>query len=169
MEGLGINLPLFIAQVINFVILLLLLYFVAYKPIIKMLDQRSAKIKEGMEQAEAIREQTARTEEEIKSQLEKARKEGDTIVAQAVQMGEKLKEEARKSARQEAESFIAKARLEISEEREKAIDELRSEFVDIAIAAAEKVIKETLDKEKHRRVVEDVMEESVTFKSHSKG
>lgn len=164
MEGLGINLPTLLAQVINFAILLVLLYLVAYKPIMRMLDQRSAKIKEGMEQAEAIRQQAARTEEEVRAQLEAARKEGQAVIAQAAQIGDRLKEEARKEARQETKSLITKARLEIQREREEAIDELRKEFVDIAITTAEKVIKETLDKEKHHRLIEEVLEESVTFK-----
>ncbi len=164
MEGLGINLPTLLAQVINFLILLVLLYLAAYKPILRMLNQRSARIKESMEQAEAIRQQTARTEVEVKAQLEAARREGQAIIAQATQIGERLKEEARKEARQEAESLITKARLEIQRERDETINELRQEFVDIAITTAEKVIKETLDEEKHRRLIEEVLEESVTFK-----
>ena len=164
MEGLGINLSAFIAQIINFVILLLLLYFVAYKPILKMLDQRSTKIKEGMERTEAIRRQAAKAEQEIKAQLDKARKEGGTIIAQAGQIGERSKEEARKEARQEAKSIVAKTKTEIAQERDKVINELRKEFVDIALIAAEKVIKETLDKEKHRRLIEGVIEESTGFK-----
>lgn len=164
MEGLGINFPLLLAQIINFGILLLLLYFVAYKPIIKMFDHRSSKIKESMEQAESIRRQTARTEQEIKSQLDKAHKEGERIIAQAIQIGDKLKAEAKEDARRETESLITKARAEIEHERDQAINELRKEFVDIAISAAEKVIIEALDKERHRRLVEDVMEQSATFK-----
>lgn len=167
MEGLGINLPLLVAQIINFGILVLLLYFIAYKPIIKMLDQRSAKIKDSMEQAEAIKQKTVQVEQEIKSQLEEARKESEGIITQATHIGDKLKEEAKKGALQECESLINRAKVEIERKREEAIGELRKEFVDIAIRAAEKVIKETLDKEKHRRIIEDVMEESATLKGSS--
>ena len=167
MEGLGLNLPLFVAQVVNFVILLVLLYFVAYKPIIKMLDQRSDKIKEGMEQAESIHQQLAHTEDEIKTQLDKSHKEGEAIIAQATKIGEQAKEDAKAEARREAEAIIDKARLEIERERESSIDELRKEFVDIAISAAEKVIKETLDKEKHRQLIEDIIQETTTFKNVS--
>ncbi len=164
MEGLGINLPTLLAQLINFIILLLLLYFAAYKPIIRMLDQRSAKIKESMEQAEAIRQKTAQTEEEVKVQLEASRKEGQAVIAQATQIGDRLKEEAKKEAKKEAESLINKARTEIERERDEMADELRKEFVDVAVTAAEKVLKETLDKEKHRYIIEEVLKESSTFK-----
>jgi len=117
-----------------------------------------------MEQAEKIRQETARSEEEIKAQLEKARKEGQGVITQATQIGERLKEEAKQGARQEAESLIAKARGEIQRERDKSIEELRAEFADIAILAAEKVIKETLDKKKHRKIIDEVLKESTSFK-----
>ena len=164
MEGIGINLPLLIAFVVNFIILFGLLSLFLYKPVLKMLDERQAKIKESMEQAEQIRQQTARSEEEIKSHLETARKEGQSIIAKATQMGERLKEEAKDSARQEAEIVVAKARTEIQRDRDKTIEELRKEFADIAILAAEKVINETLDKKKHRKLIEEVLKESTTFK-----
>jgi len=76
MEGIGINLPLLVAFLVSFLILFVSLGFVLYKPALKMLDERQAKIKDSMEQAEQIKEQTARSEEEIKAQLEKFR-DGD--------------------------------------------------------------------------------------------
>ncbi len=164
MEGLGINLPLLVAFVINFIILFVLLSIVLYKPVLKVLDERQTKIKESMDQAEQIKQQTARTEEEIKAQLESARKEGQNIVAQATQIGERLKNEAKEEARQEAESLIAKAQVEIQRQRDKDLDELRSQFADIAILAAEKVINETLDKGKHRKLIDKTLKESTTFK-----
>jgi F-type H+-transporting ATPase subunit b len=164
MEGLGINWALLIAFVVNFIILFVILSLVAYKPIVKMLNERQAKIRESMEQAEKIRQDTARSEEEIKAHLETARKEGQNVIAQATQIGERLKEEAKQGARQEAESLVAKARGEIQREREKSTEELRAEFADIAILAAEKVINETLDKKKHRKIIDDVLKESAALK-----
>ena len=164
MEGLGINPSLLIAFVVNFIILFVILRLVAYKPIVKMLNERQAKIKESMDQAEKIRQETARSEEEIKAHIEKARKKGQAVIAQAAQIGERIKEEAKDSARQEAESLIAKARTEIKLERDKTVDDLRAEFADIAILAAEKVIKETVDKKKHRKLIDEVLKESATFK-----
>lgn len=164
MEGIGINLPLLVAFVINFVILFGLLSIVLYKPVLKMLDERQAKIKESLEQAEQIKEEVARSDEQIKANLKTAHKEEQALIAQAAQIGERLTEEAKEKARQEAESLIAKAHAEIGRERDKAIDELRKEFVDIAILAAEKVINETLDREKHRKLIDEVLDDSTTFK-----
>ena len=133
MEGIGINLPLLIAFLINFIILFVLLGVFLYKPVLKMLDERQVKIRESMDQAEQIRQQAARSEEEIKSQIESARKEGQKIVTQAEQIGERLKHEAKDEAMQEAEILINRARVEIQQQRDRDLEDLRQQFADIAI------------------------------------
>jgi F-type H+-transporting ATPase subunit b len=160
MGDIGIGLSGLVAQLVNFFILFGLLFLVLYKPVTKMLRERSERIKESMDQAEQIKEEMARTEQEVKKQLEAARKEGQGMVAQAGQIGEQLKEAARQEARQEAEVIIARARVEIDRERDAAIDELRRQFTELAILAAEKVINETLDKERHRRLIDEVLEQA---------
>jgi len=163
-EGLGISLPTLLAQIINFLILFGLLYLVAYKPIMRMFDERSKKIKESMEQTEYIKEQAARAEEEVKKQLEAASKDGQEVIARAVRTGEEIRQKAQQEARPEAEALIVRARLEIQRERDAAIDELRKEVADLTILAAGKVIDRTLDKEAHRQLIDKVLEESTTLK-----
>ena len=164
LADLGINLPVLVAQIVNVAILLGLLYLVAYKPIMRMLDERSRRIKESMEQAEAIKEQAARAGEEVKKQLEAAAREGQKRIAQAVQIGEDVKQKAQQEARQETETLINRARTEIKQERDEAIDELRKEVADLTIMAAEKVIDRSLDKEAHRDLIDKVLEESAALK-----
>jgi len=164
LANLGINLPVLVAQIVNVAILLGLLYLVAYKPIMRMLDERSRRIKESMEQADAIKEQAARAEEEVKKQLEAAGREGQERITQAVQVGEEVKQKAQQEARQEAETLIARARTEIQRERDGAVDELRKEFADLTILAAGKVIDRSLDKKAHRQLIDKVLKESTTLK-----
>ena len=164
LADLGISLPTLVAQIVNVVVLLGLLYLVAYKPIMRMLDERSRRIKESMEQTDAIKEQAARAEEEVKKQLEAAGKEGQKKIAQAVKIGEEVKQKAQQEARQEAEALITRARTEIQRERDEAIDELRKEVADLTILAAGKVIERSLDKKAHRELIEKVMEESTALK-----
>jgi len=164
MEGLGINLPILITQVVTFIILLVILRLVAYKPLMRMLDERSKRVKESMEQTEAIKEQAARAEEEAKKRIEAAAKEGQEVVARAVRTGEELRQKAQQEAKPEAEALIAKARGEIQRERDEAIAEMRKELADLTILAAEKVIERELDKEAHRQLIDKVLEESKTLK-----
>ena len=164
LADLGINLPTLVAQIVNFVILFGLLYLVAYKPIMRMLDERSRRIKESVEQAEAVKEQAASAEDEIKKQLEAASREGQERIARAARSGEEVKQKAQEEARQEAEALIARARTDIHRERDEAIGELRKEFADLTILAAEKVIDRSLDKKAHRELIDKVLEESSTLK-----
>ena len=164
MEGLGISLPTLLAQIVNCSILFGLLYLVAYRPIMRMLDERSRKIKESMEQTEHIKEQAAYAEEEAKRQIQATSKEGQEVVARAVRTGEEIRQQAQQAARQEAESLIVRARLEIQRERDEAIDELRREFADLTILAAGKVIGRSLDKEAHRQLIDKTLEEAPTLK-----
>jgi len=164
LAGLGISMPTLIAQIVNVVILLGILYLVAYKPVMRMLDERSRRVKESMEQAESIKEQAARADEDVKKQLETASKEGQERIGQAVKIGEEIKEKAHQEARQEAETLINRARSEIQRERDEAIGEVRKEFADLTIMAAGKVIDRSLDKKAHRELIDKVLEESSAFK-----
>lgn len=161
---LGINASTLITQLVTFVILLVLLRFVAYKPLMRMLDERSRRTKESLEQAESVREQAGRAEAEVKKQLEAASREGQERIARAVKAGEDVKQKAQAEARQEAETLINRARAEIKQERDGAIDAVRREFADLTIMAAGKVIDRSLDKEEHRELIEKVLEESSTLK-----
>jgi len=165
MEGfLGLTLPSFMGQLINFLILLGLLTFFGYKPIRRMLDERAARIKQGMEQAEAAKQEYERARIEVEKQIGKARAEGQSIVGQAEQAGERIKEEARQEAKSEALTIVERTRAEMERERDRLIDELRREFIETAILAAERVISKTLDREAHRRVIEKTLEQSASFK-----
>ena len=162
--NLGISLPTLLTQVGTFFILFGLLYLFAYKPVMKMLDERSGKIKESMEQTEYIKEQAVHAEEEAKRQIEVASREGQEVIARAVRTGEEVRQQAQQEAKQEAESIITKARTEIQRERDDAIDELRKEVADLTILAAEKVIGQSLDKGAHRQLIDKTLEESATLR-----
>ena len=167
MEGfLGLTLPSFVGQLINFLILLGLLTFFGYKPIRNMLDERSNRIKLSMEQAKATKSEYERAQVEAEKQISKARGEAQSIIAQAVQAGNVLKEEAKQEARKEAQAIVERARTELERERDKIVDELRKDFVDTAILAAERVLSETLDKAKHRQLIEKTLEESAALRAH---
>ncbi len=161
---LGMNWHGLLGQFLSFGILLAILILIGYKPIRRMLDERSKRIQDSMDQAEFIKQETARTEQRVQEQLAEARKHGQDIVAQAEQIGERLKEEAREQARKDAEAIVAKARSEIRAESEEAIAQLRKEFIEVAILAAEKVIDRALDKEAHRQIIEKTLEESSALK-----
>jgi F-type H+-transporting ATPase subunit b len=162
--SLGVNLPLLVVFIINFIVLFILLRLFLYKPVTKMLDERAKRTKEGMELAEATKKEYEQSKVEVQKQIEKGRQEAQAIIAQALQTGERLKEESREEASKQAQTIVDRTRAELESEREKIVGDLRREFVDISIAAAEKVIKETLDKEKHRKLIEETLQQSTVLK-----
>jgi F-type H+-transporting ATPase subunit b len=166
LEGLGINLWSLIVQLFNFTLLLVLLYFVGHKPIMKMFDERAKRIKESLEKAETIKAEADAAELEFKKQLETQRQEGKEIVNRAIRTGDELRKKAEQSALVEGEALLAKARSEIQRERDDAIGEIRQEFADLTISAAEKVIDRSLDKAAHKDIIDKVLKES---KAQNKG
>jgi len=164
--SLGINLPLLVVFIVNFIVLLVLLRLFLYKPVMKMLDERAQRTKDAMELAEATKKEYEQAKGEVQKQIEKGRQEAQAIITQAMQVGERLKEESRQEAAKQAQVIVDRTRSELEAERDKIVGDLRREFVDISIAAAEKVIKETLDKGKHRKLIEETLQESVTLKKN---
>ncbi len=164
MEALGINLGYLISQIVNFTLLAVLLYFVAYKPILRMLDERSARIKKGLDDAEAASRRAAEMEQEFEARMSEARKEGQEIIAQATQMSEQARQEILDTARKESRAQIEKAKEEIARERELAMAELRQQVADLSLAISEKVIGETMDEQRQRQLIAQFLEQTEELK-----
>ncbi len=155
LQALGINLPSLLWHTFNFLLLVGLLTKFLYRPVVRMLDERSSRIAESMERAEAIKVELARTGEETRAQLLVARKEGQAIVGYATQMAERIKAQAKDDAQAEADKVVDKARAQLDQERQQLVSELRREMADMVVAAAGKVIGQSLDASAQRRLVEE--------------
>ena len=118
MGELGFDVPVLVAQLINVAVLAVLLYYFAYKPMIRALDRRSNRIKEDMEQRGKIGELRASAEEEVKKQIEDGREKGRGIAEQAVQSSQEIREKAN----QEALALLNEQRALIQQEREQAMN-----------------------------------------------
>ena len=162
MEALGINLPGLVTHLLSFIILMVVLKIFLYKPIVNMLDQRSQRIRESLEAAERAREESAASQEEVQAQLEAARAEGQQLIASAREVAGRFREEETAKVRQEIEAERSRATANIQRERDTAIEQLRSEFADLAITAAERVVERSLDQQAHQDIIDHVLEESDT-------
>ena len=160
--ALGFNLPALVAQMINFALLLVIFRLLLYKPLLRILDERKQRIQEGLDASDEAKRRLSETEQEVANEVDKARQEGQGLITQAQQISSRIQEEARQAARAEAEQLLERARGEIQLERDSAIADLRREFADLTITAAERVIKEELDADKHRRLIQEVLTEAPT-------
>jgi F-type H+-transporting ATPase subunit b len=160
LAGLGISVPGLLSQFVNFVLLLVVLRWVAYKPIIRMLDERSARIREAMEGAEELKRQAARTEEEFARRLAEARREGQEIIGQAEKIAERLRQDELDTTRRQVEELRTRALDDIARERERAVAELRRQVADLAVLAAERAVGNSLDQTSHYRLIDQAMAEA---------
>ena len=159
MSALGINAPSLIVFVVNFLLLLGVLYIFAYKPILRVMDRRSERIQESLEAADRAREEAASSQADTRAQLQEARVEGQRLIEQARQMADRYREEERERVRQESEAALVRAREDIQRERDAAIAEVQSHFADLAVTAAESVIERSLDRDAHQELIDRVLQE----------
>jgi F-type H+-transporting ATPase subunit b len=157
LNSLGINLGAVLWHTVNFLILLWVVRRFLYKPVVRMLDDRSARIREGLAQSERVREETARLEEQSRTILDDARRESQQLLAQANRNAEQTMAEARRQAQAEGDRLIERARTEIAREREQTFQELRQQVADLAVSAAGRVIHRSLDDPAHRELVREFL------------
>ena len=157
---LGINLPVLIANIVNFTVLLIILRLVAWGPITKMLDERKERIATSLSAAEQAKASVAESGRQAQEQMDAARREGQQLIAQSQEIANRIQADARTNAHADAEATLTRARSEFQQERDAAIAELRKEFADLTIAAAEKVINQSLDRTAHKRLIDEALAQS---------
>jgi F-type H+-transporting ATPase subunit b len=159
LEGLGINLGYLISQIINFLLLLVILRVFLYKPIVNMLDKRRETIRTDLEEAEAARSRAEAAKQEYEKQLEEAREERRSMLAQAREQADTMREEILEKARGEARDLVAKTEEEMVTLRRQAVAGAQGEIVELAMAAASKVVGESLDEQAQRRLIQEFIAE----------
>jgi len=157
LEKLGINITWLLAQVVNFGLLLFILWKLAYKPVLKVMDDRKQKIQESLDYAESVKKQAAEQQKEFDRKLEEARREAQAATAVAAQAGEKERETILAQAREDARKMIEQAKGQIEYERKQMLAELRQEVVQLSLLAAQKVVSQSLDEQAHHRLINDFL------------
>ena len=164
LETLGVHFPSLAIYLVNFVLVLELLYLFAYKPILKLMDERAERIRESLEAADLARQDAASSQEAIQEQINEARREGQRIMDQTREAADRFRTEEMDKARQEAEAFVERAKTDIARERDTALQEVRASFGDLAITAAERVIRSSLDRTAHESLIAQVLEEGESLR-----
>ena len=160
MDGLGINLAGLITHFISFGLLLGLLIVLFYRPLQRVLDERRRRIEEGLTASERAQEAAEEARAEARAEIQQGREEAQRLIAQAQELSQRIEAEARENAARQTDTLIERARTEIEQERDRAVQQLRAEFGDMAIAAAERVIGQSLDRDDHQRLIQEVLADS---------
>jgi F-type H+-transporting ATPase subunit b len=155
MAQLGINLGLLILQVLNFAIVLILLYKWAYTPIMNMLAKRRDAIAQGLEDARIAAEARANAEAEARQIVAKAQSEAADRVREATQRAETVALDVKSDAEGEAVKIREEALSDAGVERERLLGDLRGQVAALAMAAAHKLIGEALDEKRQRSLINE--------------
>jgi F-type H+-transporting ATPase subunit b len=158
-DAFGVDLPKLIFQIVNFLLLLYLANRFAFKPILRILDERAARIRKGLEDAEAAARDRELALAEREAALTEARQEAQALLARANKIAEDSRVETLAAAKADAEKLIERAHQEITAEREKAMSELRAHVADLALDAAGKLVRSQMSGETQRRLVDQFLTE----------
>jgi len=153
-----INTGVIFWTVLIFLALMALLWRFAWPAILKSVEERERRIQKQLEDAEKANTEAQRLLEEHRKQIAAARNEAQEILAKAKTVAQKEREVLLAKAREEYDALLNRARKDIDAEKEKAIQALRREAVELSIAAASRVIEANLDNEANRRLVTEFLE-----------
>jgi len=146
-----------IVQIVNFLLLLIILKRILYKPLVAKMNERTAAIQRSLEEAQAARAEAARQQEQNAEQLRAAYAEAQSIRAAALKEAAEEQRKLVEHASREAQQLVAAARAQTEADIRRARAELRREVSDLATAVAEKLVRKSLRDEDHRRIVDDAI------------
>ncbi|MCI0576847.1 MAG: F0F1 ATP synthase subunit B [Chloroflexi bacterium] len=155
MEALGINLGYLILQALAILVLILLLKGWLYGPVLRVLEDRKARIAKGLEDARQAAIARDNADAEARKILDQARAEAAKLRQDAAVQAEEQAASIVAKANQEGKDIVAKAREDAEEERNQILSELRGQVAAIAIAAAQKLVGETLDEKRQHQLISD--------------
>lgn len=145
--------------IIVFLAVLFVLGRFAWKPILGALDAREAGIREAITDSRRAQAEAVALLEEHKSQLADARRQSQELVTEGRDAGDRLRREIEAKAREEAEAILDRARNEIQRERDLALDTIRKESVELALAVASRLVREKLDSDADRALIQRYLQE----------
>ena len=155
MEALGVNLGFFLVQLFGFITLTIILSEWAYKPIVKILEERKRKIAQGLEDARVAADARANAEKEAQKILATAQADANKRVQEATERAEKAASDVRTAAEEERKRLIETAKEEAAQERNRVLSDLRGQVAALSIAAANKLIGESMDEKRQRTLIEE--------------
>jgi F-type H+-transporting ATPase subunit b len=158
-KSLGLNSTL-VAQIFHFIVLLIFLRFVVYKPIVNVLEKRQQFIYDNVKAAEEERKQAEALRQSYLADMQKAREEAQAIIQQATKAGEAQAQQIIEAAKAEANRVKESALQEIEREKEKAVAELRDQVVTLSILVADKIIGKQITQDLQHGLVQEFIKEA---------
>ncbi len=155
-QSFGLTLPIFIGQVVVFLLVYFILKKFAFGPIIDVMEKRRRRIEESMADSDRIKAQLAETEARTQEMIDEAHVESRRLIDEARKSSQALSDRKTQDAIKEAEQIIAKAHETNERERERMLEELKKEVGRLVVATTEEVANKVLDDQDRRRLNDEV-------------
>ncbi|MEX0616668.1 MAG: F0F1 ATP synthase subunit B [Candidatus Woykebacteria bacterium] len=159
LKDFGVNPLLLLAQIVNFLILLLILKRFFYKPIMKVLAERKQKIETSVKQAEEIQKRLEETEMRQKEIISSAESSASRIIEETKGAAKKLQEETLTETAKKVEETLTKAKEAATLEREKMISQVKAEMADLVAETTKKVLEKSLTSKDNQELVQKSIKE----------
>lgn len=156
LSSLGINWRALISQIANFIILLILLKIFLYRPIVKMLEERQAKIKQGLDDAEKAKSQLESAEDKSQKIIKDANRKAQEIMALSQKENEAQISLAKEEARNISQKIIQSAENQAEAEKIKIITRAKSQIGEMVVIATEKIIQEKEGTDTLEKTLKDI-------------
>ena len=150
---------LFIWTILTFLVLLGLLAKFAWTPLLAALDSRQQGIRKALDDAQTAKQELERLEQESAAIIRKARAEAEALIAQSRADGDRLREELRQKAKAEADGILRNAERQIQLETGRALQQIRTEAVDLSVMIASKIIQRNISKEDNQRLIDEALKQ----------
>ncbi|MEK7532537.1 MAG: F0F1 ATP synthase subunit B [Patescibacteria group bacterium] len=156
---LGINLKLFIAQLINFSVILLVLWRWAYRPLLRVLHERQKTIQDSVDNAKKIETRLGQAEQEYQEKMKQARRDATAVIAQTETEAREYAATMKKKTEEDLQKLAHTAQAKIVEEKEAAVREVQSHAAELITSAIKKVLGETMNIAEQEKVVRDFLKQ----------
>lgn len=158
---LGINLKIFIAQLVNFLVVLVVMWKWVYTPLVKLLDERSKRVETSVKQADEIEVRLKQVEIDQKRIIAEAQTDAASMLEQAKVQADERKKELLENAKAEVQKIVTQGKEQLRAEKVAMLKDAKAEMVDIAVEAAKAILKDAVNEKKSRELAEDLVKKMV--------
>ncbi len=159
LELFGIDWKLMLAQLINFAIVVLVLWKFAIKPLTATMEKRNKEIEQGLFDAEKAKEKLEEVGNEVKAKLQETKQEAAVILEKARKQSEENKQSTVDKTKEEVEALIKKAKIQIDSEKDSMVAEVKGEVAQMVVTALEKILSEGLSKDMDKKYIDKALKD----------
>lgn len=155
--SLGLNLSLFIFQLVNFTIVAVIIWFMILKPLVKKMEERKKMVDESVDNAKAIETNLQMSEQKFQEKIDEAKVEANKVIARAQDEANRLGDRMKEKAEADVDELLKQAKVKILDEKNKMVKELKAETGSLVVSAVEKILGEKINEKTDKKLIGDAL------------